>query len=141
MANLTISQLAETTTATPSVDVLPIVVNGLTRKILLENILKYSYQGNDLKSLSANWDSVYNSVVATSGDWNSVYTDVVNTSAEWDSVYSSVLGISGNWNSVYNLVLNLSSNWDSVYTDVVSTSANWNSGRIKYFSRMGFSLY
>jgi hypothetical protein len=76
---------------------------------------------------SANWDSVYTSVLDTSGNWDSVYTSVNSTSGNWDSVYTSVLDTSGNWDSVYTSVLDTSGNWDSVYTSVLDTSGNWDS--------------
>jgi hypothetical protein len=124
-----ISQLPETKTIDVTEDLIPIVQEGITKKILLDYV-KHPDQNsvfNNVKGLSSNWNSVYTSVLNTSADWNSVYTSVLNTSADWNSVYTSVLNTSADWNSVYTSVLNTSADWNSVYTSVLNTSADWNS--------------
>jgi len=121
-----ISQLPETQTIDVTKDIIPIVQEGVTKKILLDNIQHPDALSvfSNVNILSSNWNSVYTSVNPVSSNWNSVYTSVLNTSANWNSVYTSVLNTSANWNSVYTSVNPVSSNWNSVYTSVLNASAS-----------------
>ena len=82
--------------------------------------LIYDKSGN-----SGNWNSVYNSTVATSSRWDSVFSSVTSTSANWNSVYSSTVATSSLWNSVYSSVTATSVNWDSVYSTYKANSATY----------------
>jgi hypothetical protein len=102
-----------------------------------------AYQGTDIKSLTANWDSTYTTVYSNSADWNyqgtdikaltsnwnSVYTMVNSNSAAYESNYTTVNANSANWSSHtdISLVTTTSANWNSNYTTVNTNSANWNS--------------
>jgi hypothetical protein len=111
----------------------------------------WSYQGTDLKDLSANWvggnaaftnlvtnsaaylSSVDLSFLSVSANWDSVYTSVTNTSANWNSSYTTVYAKSANWDAAFGTVgadvavRALTGNWNSVYNTVQSNSAtNWN---------------
>jgi hypothetical protein len=74
---------------------------------------------------SNNWNSVYNSVLATSANWDNVYTSVSQTSANWDNVYTSVSQTSANWDNVYTSVATTSGDWNSVYSTVCALSVAW----------------
>jgi hypothetical protein len=83
-----ISQLPETKTIDVTEDLIPIVQEGITKKILLDYV-KHPDQNsvfNNVKGLSSNWNSVYTSVNRVSSNWNSVYTSVLNASASNASI-------------------------------------------------------
>ena len=110
-------------------------------------------------SVSANWNSVYSTVLANSStNWNYHGTDLKNLSAGWvggnaaftnlvansaaylSSVDLSFLSVSADWNSVYNSVASASANWDSVYSNVASNSASFvtiNFANSKFFALSG----
>lgn len=69
---------------TPSLsDAIPIVNEGETRQITIEQINNLGYQGTDIKELTGAWQSAFTSVVNTSGSWNSVFTNVASNSANY----------------------------------------------------------
>ena len=106
-----------------------------------------AYQGTDVKVLTGNWQSTYNTVRSNSAtNWNYQGTDLKSLSAGWvggnaaftnlvansaaylSSVDLSFLSVSANWNSVYNTVLaNSATNWNYQGTDLKGLSANWQS--------------
>ena len=86
-----------------------------------------TYQGTDLKSLTANWENTYTTVQANSATtWNYQGTDIKALTANWQSTYSTVQANSSNWENTWTVFSSQSSNNVSVYTTVNSNSGNWN---------------
>lgn len=82
MTDKTILELPVSVTPSLS-DALPIVNEGETRQITIEQINNLGYQGTDIKELTGAWQSVFTSVANTSGNWNSVFTNVASNSANY----------------------------------------------------------
>jgi hypothetical protein len=71
----------------------------------------WSYQGNDLKALSGNWESTYNTVSTLSTNWDSTYSTVNSNSANWSYQGNDLKALSSNWQSTYSTVSTLSAIW------------------------------
>lgn len=69
---------------------------------------------------SAEYESVYVSVLANSGSWNSVYSNVQTNSAAWTGLttFTTVNSLSNNWNSGYTLA-------NSAYTTLSTLSTGY----------------
>jgi hypothetical protein len=84
-----------------------------------------------VRTNSANWDSVYSSVLNASADWNSVYTTVGSNSSIWNYQGTDLKSLSSGWvggNSAFtNLVSNSAAYLSSVDLSFLSVSGNWNS--------------
>jgi hypothetical protein len=103
MADVKISQLNEV--ADPYLtDVLPIVNNGETKKVSIENILKNTYQGSDVKALTGRYEAVSTIVQYSSGNWNSVYNTVTALSASWEES-AEILPTVTNYLSTNNVLI------------------------------------
>jgi hypothetical protein len=131
MADRRITELSAVSAINVEVDLLPIVSGGTTKKItaksFAENIEFLSYQGSDLKALSANWQNTYTTVNQTSGKWESVYATVEQTSGNWESTYTTVKETSSTWQDTHTTVATNSAIWGAVefnnnitYVDVMS---------------------
>jgi len=90
---------------------------------------EFKYQGADLKTLSANWQSTFTTVQSASATWNEAYTLIQANSATWEADSSEdleVRALSANWESVYSTVqANSSVEWNYQGTDLKDLSANW----------------
>ena len=100
----------------------------------------WNYQGNDVKSLTSNWQNTYNTVQTNSGNWNYQGNDIKSLTSNWESTYNNFNVQSSNNLSVYNTVNSnsattwnyqgndlkaLSSNWENTYNTVQTYSAAW----------------
>jgi hypothetical protein len=152
MANKKISELTEASSIVGT-DVIPIVDNGITKKVKIDTVKSFVASDTTLNRLSAGWErtqtnfsaqsadnlSVYSTVRNLSGSWQAAYSNVVSNSAAYlSSVDISFLSVSATWDSTYSTVKsnsatawnyqgtdlkNLSGNWQLAYTNVVSNSA------------------
>lgn len=129
MADRRITELSAVSAINVEVDLLPIVSGGTTKKItaksFAENIEFLSYQGTDLKALSANWQNTYTTVEQNSANWENSYTVVAQKSANWDNSYTEVSQNSANWQSTYSSVNEASATWQDTSTVVQTNSAIW----------------
>jgi hypothetical protein len=130
MADKRITELSAVSSINFDNDLLPIVNEGFTKKITIrafnEALETISYQGTDLKDLSANWQSTYGIVSANSESWQNAYTAVAPNSANWTSAYSTVQENSAtNWSYQGTDLKDLSANWENTYTTVSMKSADW----------------
>jgi hypothetical protein len=130
----TISQLSSAGTLSVQNDLLPIVNNGITRKVVLSALFDsipekpfWDSVYNNVNSLSSTWgdkeESVYSIVNLLSTNWESVYYNVNTLSSFNESVYNNVNYLSSFNESVYNNVNSLSSYNESVYNNVNSLSS------------------
>ncbi len=129
MADRRITELSAVSAINVEVDLLPIVSGGTTKKItaksFAENIEFLSYQGSDLKALSANWQNTYTTVEQASGNWQNSSTVVIENSANWQDTNTFVAENSANWQGTYTSVSQASSLWQDTYSTVASNSAIW----------------
>ena len=129
MADKRITELSAVSAVDFDNDLLPIVNGGFTKKItaraLADNFESISYQGSDLKALSANWQSTFSTVSTISANWDSVYTTVSINSANWDSTYSTMSSLSSFWQDTQTAVAQNSATWQDTYTTVSTKSASW----------------
>jgi hypothetical protein len=97
----------------------------------------WNYQGNDVKSLTSNYEDISTTVKSNSSQWSQmgivvesdpIFTTWANSnSANFQSVYSVVGANSANWDYQGNDVKTLTANYSSNYTIVNTNSSNWNS--------------
>jgi hypothetical protein len=79
-------------------------------------------------SVSSNWDSTHTTVQNNSADWSYQGTDLKDLSAVWQESYTNLVSNSAAYLSAVDLsFLSVSSNWDSVYTYVNSNSSSFGS--------------
>ena len=112
------------------------ISNGNT--ISLSALVDGTAVDTELRSLTANYDSAYNTVQSNSAtNWNYQGTDLKSLSSDWQNTYTTVQSNSAtNWNYQGTDLKALSSGWvggNEAYTTVQSNSANYilNSGNTK----------
>jgi hypothetical protein len=121
MADRRITELSAVSAINVEVDLLPIVSGGTTKKItaksFAENIEFLSYQGSDLKALSANWQNTCTTVQQASGNWENTATVVQANSASWavdSTIDTEMRDLSANWQNTYSTVASNSAIWGAV---------------------------
>ena len=90
--------------------------NSVYNTVNSNSSTNWNYQGNDIKSLTGNWQNTYIGFSSQSGNNASVYSTVNSNSAT-------------NWNYQGNDIKSLTANWQASYTALTSSSANWNDTR------------
>ena len=114
---------------------------NLLTVVQANSAVNWNYQGNDIKSLTANWELIRATVESNSALWIlsglSVETDPIFTSwattysADFQSTFNTVRVNSAQWaldtdNAEVNTVVQTTSaNWNSNYTIVNTNSAGW----------------
>lgn len=84
------------------------------------------YNGNDIKSLTAEWNNTSSLFSAQSANNLSVYNTVNSYSAtQWNYQGNDVKSLTGNWNSTYNTVETYSGNWNYQGNDIKALTSNW----------------
>jgi hypothetical protein len=117
--------------------------------IVKANSSFWAYNGTDLKQLSGNWQSTFNTVCSLSTLWDAQaeFIDLTNfvssNSANWEYQGTDIKALTANWQSTYISVQNnggttwayngtdvkqLTGNWQTTYSIVSSNSALWNLG-------------
>ena len=86
------------------------------------------------QTYSANYESTYNTVLATSANWDYTYSLIQTYSPNWDYAYSIVQANSPSWDSAYSTVLSSSANWNSAYSTVQANSAAWGANHLQTLS-------
>ena len=86
------------------------------------------------QTYSANYESTYNTVLATSANWDYAYSLIQTYSPNWDYAYSIVQANSPSWDSAYSTVLSSSANWNSAYSTVQANSAAWGANHLQTLS-------
>ena len=86
----------------------------------------WNYQGNDIKSLTANWQASYTALTSSSANWNDTRNTVQTNSATlWNYQGSDIKSLTGNWENTYSIVSSSSANWNNVYSVVQTNSSQW----------------
>jgi len=68
--------------------------NSTYTTVLNNSATTWSYQGTDLKILSANWENTYLTVFSNLINWNYQGTDLKELSSNWESTYTIFSSIS-----------------------------------------------
>ena len=129
MAQKKISELQDAGLINVAVDLLPIVNEGATRKITIEEFLGYVPEvWTDLQELSANWQNTSTAVQTNSAAWaidSTIDAGVRGLSAKWENSSTVVQNTSGNLESSFTFVVNNSAKYNDVSTVVQTNSAAW----------------
>jgi hypothetical protein len=114
--------------------------NDVITTVRANSSINWDYQGNDIHSLTANWENTFTNVKNSSAEWNSVYNDFNSQSANNNRSFTVVHNNSAEWNSVYNdfnsqsglnlvvnntVISNSAVNWNYQGTDIKALSSNW----------------